>query len=325
MTIRRRTIICLLTSLFILCTPLNIRASYADAFTYHTYTAADITLPYRLYIPEHGEDEALPLVIFLHGAGARGDDNEYQLFDGAIPYMMGGYLPENEKAVILAPQCPDGTQWVLTPWADGAYSTDEVPLSPSLDAVMKIASQLCRSENIDMSRLYITGLSMGGFGTWDIITRYPNVFAAAVPVCGSGDPSKGDVLAASATKILTVHGTADPVVPYSGTQQTVDAIRAAGGSVEFFGIEGGRHDAWNPTYSDRSVFEWMFGHRLTDTTEAERVMGTEKEAETGAVNTESAAPDPNTAGVDHTPLIVVAVISIIGAITIAAAKLSKKQ
>ena len=238
---------------------------YYDKFEYRTYTDAQTgtSLPYRLYLPpSYSADNDYPLVIFLHGAGSRGTDNELQFLGSCLPYMLNfGYT----EAIMFAPQCPEDSQWVLTPWEDGAYSTDNVDISPQLDTTIELIGELCRTYSVDLSRIYLTGLSMGGFGTWDLITRYPDIFAAAMPICGSGDPSKGEVLAKSPTAIWTFHGTSDPVVPFEGTKSTVDAILNAGGTVEFTEYKGMTHDTWTTTYSNPTVYEWMFAQKLENT------------------------------------------------------------
>jgi len=260
-------------------------SDYFENFTYESHTSSDgSVLPYRLYVPQsYSPENEYPLVIFLHGAGSRGTDNYIQLYGSGLHYMMGfGY----DECIIFAPQCPEDSQWVLTPWSDGAYSTEIVDISPQLCAVMDAAGKLCREYRVDLSRLYLTGLSMGGFGTWDLITRYPDIFAAAMPICGSGDPSKGEVLAESQTAIMTFHGTEDPVVPFEGTKATVDAITAAGGNVIFTPYKGMKHDTWTTTYSNPEVYEWMFAQKLSDTTTAESLFG-------GYEGKETAVPEAN--------------------------------
>ena len=276
-------------------------ASVYDAFEYRSYTYTDLksgqtTLPYRLYVPEtYSSEKQYPLVIFLHGAGSRGTDNTLQLTGSGLAYMLDfGY----DDCIIIAPQCPEESQWVLTPWADGAYSTDDVEISPQLAAFMEVLANVCNEYSVDFSRIYLTGLSMGGFGTWDLITRYPDVFAAAVPICGSGDPSKAKLLADSQTKIWTFHGTADPVVPYEGTASTVEAVINAGGDIKFTPYEGMKHDTWTITYKSPEVYEWMFAQKLENTEAAESILKPIKQSEaeknqptSGTVTPTSPEPD----------------------------------
>ncbi len=248
--------------LCMLCLPMQAADALTDSLTRAVYTDEEISLPYRLYVPDdYDPDTAYPLLIFLHGSGGRGDDNEAQLPGGAVWWYMKLGLNADFPCIILAPQCPEERKWVMTDWEKGAYSTDEVEESPEMRAVLAIAAELEASYSIDITRRYITGLSMGGFGTWDAVTRHPDLFAAAVPVCGGGDPSKGALLASSPTAIWTFHCTGDRVVPCSGTTQTVEAIRNAGGDIQCTLYTSNAHDAWTQTYSNADVFAWMFSQK----------------------------------------------------------------
>ena len=161
-----------------------------------TFTdSAGTSLPYRIYIPpEAGEGEKLPLLLYLHGAGHRGDDNTTQVY--FEPGILSRVLrSEYKNCILVAPQCPDEMQWVDTPWEAGSYSLDSVPMSRSLGATYELLLSLIKSEPVDSDRIYVTGLSMGGYGTWDIILRHPELSLRRFPICGAGDPSKADVIA----------------------------------------------------------------------------------------------------------------------------------
>jgi predicted peptidase len=166
------------------------------------------TMNYRLYIPaDYDPQQAYPVVLFLHGAGERGDDNLKQLKAGIIePFKQ-----ENNPiygCIVIAPQCPAGKQWVNTSgWAQSVYSIDETPETEELKTVLKIVKEVQATYSTNPDRLYVTGLSMGGYGTWDLLTRHPELFAAAIPVCGGADPSKAERLLS--IPIWTFHGLLD--------------------------------------------------------------------------------------------------------------------
>ncbi|MFM8474452.1 MAG: prolyl oligopeptidase family serine peptidase [Planctomycetaceae bacterium] len=201
-------------------------------------------LKYRLLIPEGydvAQETRFPLVLFLHGAGERGADNRRQLIHGAAQFSK----PEHRKkhaCFVAAPQCPSGRWW-----------TD------SLEPVMELVRQLQADYRIDPERLYVTGLSMGGFGTFELTTRYPDVFAAAAPICGGGDPTKAKSL--SALPLWVFHGDADRVVPVGFSRSMVKAIEAAGGKPKYTEYPGVGHDCWTATYADPDFHEWLFAQK----------------------------------------------------------------
>src|SRR4051812_22718956 len=140
----------------------------AAQFQPRPFAAAALPLPYRLLVPRnYDRRRAYPLVLFLHGAGARGTDNEKPLAQGVRPWAHE--VQVQRPSFLLVPQCPEDRQWVDTPWALGTYSVDAVPISKALAAVMLLVEALRREFKIDPRRILITGLSMGGFGTWDLV------------------------------------------------------------------------------------------------------------------------------------------------------------
>jgi predicted peptidase len=201
-------------------------------------------LKYRLLIPEGydiAQETRFPLVLFLHGAGERGADNRRQLIHGAAQFSK----PERRKkhaCFVAAPQCPSGRWW-----------TD------SVEPVMELVRQLQKDYRIDSDRLYVTGLSMGGFGTFELTTRYPDVFAAAAPICGGGDPTKAKTL--SALPVWVFHGDADRVVPVGFSRSMVKAIETAGGKPKYTEYPGVGHDCWTATYADPDFHEWLFAQK----------------------------------------------------------------
>lgn len=224
----------------------------------HT-NAAGLTLPYRLLVP-HGYAPAqrYPLVLLLHGAGERGSDNQAQLVHGTKLYLD----PANRAkypAFVLVPQCPTGQRWVEMAW-DGDRGTQPAEPSPPMRLVLDLLEVLPREFSLDPQRLYVTGLSMGGYGTWDLITRFPGRFAAAAPICGGGD----DTVAARAvrTPIWAFHSDDDGAVPVARTRNMIAALRAAGGTPRYFEYWGLGHNSWDRAYSEPEFLPWMFAQRL---------------------------------------------------------------
>lgn len=224
-----------------------------------TYTNDTTTLPYRLILPEnYDESKEYSLLFFFHGAGERGNDNELQFFH-CVQYLADN-MPET---IIVAPQCPAGQQWVDTPWANGAYSIDKVPESDEMIAVMELLEELKGKYSVDTDRIYAAGISMGGFATWDIMMRHNDVFAAAIAVCGGGDISQAENLVD--VPLYVFHGDADDAVPVSGSRDTVQAIKDAGGTkVEYVEYKGAGHGIWNDAFATEGLLEKLLSNRLSD-------------------------------------------------------------
>ena len=227
-------------------------------------------IPYRIHRPKDlSPDDPVPLIIFLHGAGSRGDDNRKQLGWFPETWVTEPRLGGRHRAVVFAPQCPKGDRWAsVRTEAEGGKRVD-AGLSPTvpMQAVIKKIQELVGDPAIDDSRVYLTGLSMGGFGSWDLASRHPEWFAAVVPVCGGGDPSFASRIADSAVPIWTVHGDADKVVPVDLTRTMVKAIRKADGRVGYTELPGVRHNSWNFAYGPEGPMEWMLAQRRPSTPE----------------------------------------------------------
>ena len=217
-------------------------------------------LKYRLMFPKDyspSGTEVYPLVVFLHGAGERGDDNQKQLVHGMKDFAK----EENRQkypCFVIAPQCPDGKRWVEVDWTLDAHKQPEESISLSLtrELIKLLQSHL----RVDSKRIYVTGLSMGGFGTWDLITRTPDVFAAAAPICGGAD----EALAGRVTKVpvWAFHGDKDSVVKVERSRRMIEAIQKAGGMPKYTEYPGVNHDSWTRTYADPKLMEWLFAQKL---------------------------------------------------------------
>ena len=213
-------------------------------------------LLYRLLKPEKVEkDKKYPLVIFLHGAGERGKDNVAQLVH--MDDFASREVMQKFPCFVFAPQCPKNKFWVNTDWRDARHQMSDEP-NAVMKRVVGVLDQLIDEYPIDTDRIYVTGLSMGGFGAWEMISRYPDRFAAAAPICGGGDSSKKVVQAIKDIPIYVVHGDSDRAVMPKRSVDMVEALRSAGGKPIFKMLENTGHNSWTPTYSDPGFYEWMF-------------------------------------------------------------------
>ncbi|HNW58609.1 MAG TPA: alpha/beta hydrolase-fold protein [bacterium] len=187
----------------------------------HTFKT---TLPYRLFVPEkYDASKTYPLILALHGAGERGRDNELPLKANALGLAWAdSAVQAKNPCFIVLPQCPADRQWVNTDWSKGSYSLAAVGISDELQTVSNLLDSLTREFAINTDRLYVVGLSMGGYGTWDLIARFPNRFAAAVPICGGADTSHASSLRSMPLWIF--HGSEDAAVPVAASREMVEAL-----------------------------------------------------------------------------------------------------
>ena len=217
------------------------------------------TLPYRLLVPDSDTFRRYPLVIFLHGSGERGNDNEAQLKWGALNFATDENMVRF-PAFVVAPQCPAGQSWANL---DRDRNTNRMNLLPSpskpMASLLELIAKLKRSLRVDTNRIYITGLSMGGFGTYDILMRVPGMFAAAVPVCGGGDVSKAASIAQ--VPIWIYHGAEDPAVSPVFSYEMVQALTNAGARPGFTMYPETGHFSWLGAYSDPQMMVWLFRQR----------------------------------------------------------------
>ncbi|ULT57054.1 chitobiase/beta-hexosaminidase C-terminal domain-containing protein [Neobacillus drentensis] len=236
------------------------RAFIASKFLSFTYK----DMPYRLYVPENYDStKSYPLVLFLHGGGERGNDNVSQLManDGAVIWAS----PENQlkhPAFVLAPQARnvwDGG-FGLTRDINNMISLNRVfEVSQDLNTAYEILQKVKSEYNIDSHRLYSTGLSQGGFGTYNLNMKYPDLFAAMVTISGGGDPNQAYKLIHK--PLWDFHSEDDVVIPVSYSRNIITAIKNAGGDpiyTEYPAVLGYNHGAWVPAYENKEMIEWLF-------------------------------------------------------------------
>lgn len=201
-----------------------------------------------------------PVCMLLHGAGERGDgkNNGIQLIHGATDILS--YAEEElDGMIFIAPQCPNEKMWIKAPWNLTSHTMEEYP-TKELALALEILEKEINENDGDRDRIYITGISMGSFGSWDAISRKKDYFASALLCCGGGDTDQ----AASLTDlpIYIFHGGADTVVLTSRSQDMYRAICQAGGrKVEYTEYEGIGHNSWTATYSNRENLRKFFSHK----------------------------------------------------------------
>lgn len=220
------------------------------------------SLSYRLLRPEvEAKGKKYPLVLFLHGAGERGNDNQKQLTHGGRMFLNPVHR-EAHPAFVLMPQCPEQDYWAYSS-RPVSFSPAEMPVGQDVTPIFGTLKQLLDTylalPQVDKNRVYLIGLSMGGMGTYDLAIRYPEVFAAAVPICGTVNPVR--LKAAQGVAFRIFHGDADDVVPVEGSREAYKALKKAGAQVEYIEFPGVNHGSWGPAFNYPGFMEWLFEQR----------------------------------------------------------------
>lgn len=210
----------------------------------HTFEAEivkKVSLDYLLFLPkDYGVEtqKEWPLILFLHGAGERGDDLELVKVHG-IPKIVE--QKEDFPFIAVSPQCPEFSWW-----------THEV------EALNALLDKIVETYAVDEDRIYLTGLSMGGFGSWELAMKYPDRFAAIAPICGGGEPEKVCVL--KEVPVWVFHGAKDETVPLKRSKEMVEALKACDGNVKFTVYPDAGHDSWTETYDNPELYKWFLKH-----------------------------------------------------------------
>ena len=228
-------------------------------------TADGNILPYRILYPDnYDKTKKYPLVLFLHGAGERGNDNEKQLVHGSKLFLKD----ENKKnypAILIFPQCPEDSFWA-TSKMDRTSQPPKFELDYSVDALWpmqattNLVRKLINEEAVDKSRVYVTGLSMGGMGTFEIVYRNPDLFAAALPICGGGDLTVYDKRV-NKIAFWIFHGGADPVVPAKMSQDMQAKLKSLKVSSKYSEYPGVQHNSWDNAFAEPTYISWMFSQK----------------------------------------------------------------
>ncbi|MBN2643237.1 MAG: prolyl oligopeptidase family serine peptidase, partial [Victivallales bacterium] len=228
-----------------------------DGYQSFHYQAEDgQKLKYRFYDPGKVESKKkYPLVIHFHGAGSRGDNNTSQLY--LAKKVTDKKIAEKHPCFVFAPQCPTGEKWVSTDWSRLSHKMSPAPNS-QMAMAMSAIDEIIKEYPIDTNRIYVYGQSMGGFATWEIICRRPDMFAAAVPVCGGADETQS-------VKIIHIpiwifHGALDSTVKVERSRNMFAALKKVGGEPKYTEYPKVKHNAWTYSYT-LELFEWMFSQK----------------------------------------------------------------
>lgn len=232
-------------------------------------------MPYRYYLPQNYDSEkSYPVVVYLHGAGSRGDDNKGQIRNDK--HIFNTLLSEeyinnpDTQCIMIAPQVPVDKKYVDLGWGHGAYSYNDVEKTPQVSLVHDIILEVMEKYSVDEDRIYISGQSMGGYGCWYIAASYPELFAAAIGLCGAGpiDAEGAGKMAEVNMAAWAFHGTEDKTVPPSGSKKMIEALKAFGATnVHYTSMEGMAHsieeDVFTGSGKEMGLYEWMFAQSKT--------------------------------------------------------------
>ncbi len=235
----------------------NYEASYFKGSTF--------TLPYNILFPvDFQSGKQFPLLLFLHGAGERGSDNQKQL---ALLHklFLDAVNSEEYPAIVVFPQCPEDDYWAnakidrYPDRLDIEFLPNGAPTN-ALQSVMELMDYLSEMKNVDKNRIYVGGLSMGGMGTFELLSRRPDMFAAAFPICGGGHPATIKPYS-DKVKLWVFHGDQDPIVLPKHSKEMVAALQEAGADVKFTLYEGVQHDSWINAREEPDLLPWLFSQR----------------------------------------------------------------
>jgi predicted peptidase len=253
-------------ALILIISSVSVNAQDLSLFQKKEYTYGEgKMLPYRILYPDnYDKSKKYPLVLMLHGAGERGGDNEKQLVHGATLFLKD----ENRKnfpAIVVFPQCPENTAWSSvsvdrnkTPLTF-EFNYDN-PITWPLDAVQKLVHQLLKDGAIDKKRCYVTGLSMGGMGTFELVYRFPKLFAAAMPICGGGDAIRYDERVKK-TAFWVFHGDADAVVNVNESRAMVNKLKDLKINTTYTEYPNVNHNSWDNAFAEPTFLSWMFSKK----------------------------------------------------------------
>lgn len=218
-------------------------------------------MPWRLYVPPNVDaSRPMPLVIYFHSGAGRGSDNLKQL-DDSVRHLLSDALQGIEPVLVLAPQAGDRTHWVDYPSFDPPFRNfdqREIPQSENVKTAIRLLGETLEKHNVDRARVYVSGISMGGEGSWDAITYYPEMFAAALIMNGAGDPRVMERV--KNLPIRFYHGDQDVITPTENSRELDKALRAIGAVARYTEIPGGGHDIRDHGYT-RENFAWLLQQR----------------------------------------------------------------
>ena len=222
------------------------------------------TLPYQIMYPEnYDESKQYPLVVFLHGAGERGNDNQKQLTHGK--QFLIDNLQSVYPAIVIAPQCPADSYWanVVRHQIDDKMTLTfglSDGITEPMSTLIALVQNWLTSGKVDSNQVYVGGLSMGGMGTLELLWRLPDTFSAAFPICGGADLSKLPLYAHN-TAVWVFHGSADSVVPVENSRNIYKRLKELGCDAEYTEYEGVNHNSWDNAFREKGLASWLFKHK----------------------------------------------------------------
>ena len=255
--------------LFSICLAMAVLTRSQDLSLYEKqlFIQGEDTLRCRILTPmNYSPSKKYPVIVFLHGAGERGSDNELQLKWGGnlfIDSVNRARFP----AIVIFPQCPANETWARMKRINipndslGGFRTPDTVATKSMQLLLNFLDTLLHNGTIDKKRIYIGGLSLGGFGTFDALQRRPDLFAAAFPICGGGDPQFVKRYRKK-IPIWVFHGDADKTVPVSNSRIMVDALKKAKANVKYTEYPGVEHDSWINAFAEPDLLPWLFEQKI---------------------------------------------------------------
>jgi predicted peptidase len=252
--------------LLLLFSTLISKAQDLSLYEKHLYINGTDTLPYRLLLPSNYDaSKKYPLIYFLHGAGERGRDNELQLVHGAKLFLKED-IRKDFPAIIVFPQCPANSFWANVSFkmdsSSGkrvfAFRADGEP-TIGMKLAQELLEKIIKEYPVQKNQLYVGGLSMGGMGTFEIVRRNPNLFAAAFPICGGAEPSTAPQL--KNVKWWVFHGARDEVVLPVFSERMVKALEGVKASVKYTLYPDANHNSWDPAFAEPGLLPWLFAQK----------------------------------------------------------------
>ncbi|AVR45516.1 phospholipase [Christiangramia fulva] len=265
---RLKILLVMMVGVFLMAPLSSIAQEKTDEFKAKKFIRGKDTLNYRILYPENfSEDKNYPLVLFLHGAGERGDDNKAQLVHGSELFLK----EENRQkypAIVIFPQCPKDDYL-----ANVEVDRSEFPLkfdfhfeegpTKAMSMVMKLMDSVAEKSFIDKDRIYLGGLSMGGMGTFELLARKPETFAAAIAICGAADTETAEKYRKN-LPIGIFHGLQDNVVSPNYSKQMTAAINENEGNASLRLYKGANHNSWDRAFAQCDLLDWLFSYSLNE-------------------------------------------------------------